>query len=151
MTGVAHLDASASAADKHCQRTRSFRIDISHNPSQRTNRFQCITRMQTTAHNPKHLTLIKNTMITQSMSPHQAVAEAKSKKPALTVDEIHTMQLENERYLRAHPEVTQMTSYFMKRCLLENPRNLAQFASDVFSDPGLKEKVAMSLPAKQPQ
>ncbi|KAI9224660.1 hypothetical protein BC828DRAFT_372928 [Blastocladiella britannica] len=69
----------------------------------------------------------------------------------LSSAEIHALQIGNEKYLRAHPEVSQLTSYFLKRVLLENPKDISSFASKLFSDAALKEKVLLSLSTPIPK
>jgi hypothetical protein len=51
------------------------------------------------------------------------------------------IRVENERYLRSHPEISAMISSFTNKVLLERPEDLREFAADFFSDPNLSESL----------
>ncbi len=51
------------------------------------------------------------------------------------------MRLENEKYLRAHPEVKMLMNHFVRHVLEHEPNDIPTFASGYFSDPGLRQKV----------
>ncbi|KAJ3407852.1 hypothetical protein HDV05_005244 [Chytridiales sp. JEL 0842] len=50
-------------------------------------------------------------------------------------------RIENELYIRAHPEIKHILDYFMRQALTTQPANLTDFAAELFSDPYLEEKV----------
>ncbi|KAI9144073.1 hypothetical protein BKA69DRAFT_1058070 [Paraphysoderma sedebokerense] len=52
-----------------------------------------------------------------------------------------SLSISNERYLRAHPEIKHIMSYFTQRWLLEKPTDIFEFARTVFTDDDLKVKV----------
>jgi hypothetical protein len=56
--------------------------------------------------------------------------------------------VENELYLRQHPEIQSIVSYFLQRTLLEQPRNIEAFAVQILSDPDLKQKVEQAAATK---
>lgn len=51
------------------------------------------------------------------------------------------IRMENEKYLRDHPELTQMINLFMKYVLDEHPENILEFAGKFFDRADLKEFV----------
>ncbi|KAG5458309.1 MAG: hypothetical protein BJ554DRAFT_1488 [Olpidium bornovanus] len=51
------------------------------------------------------------------------------------------LRIDNERYLRSHPEVRDIVTHFMQRVLSEYPEDLHQFANEHFADPDLRDKV----------
>jgi len=51
------------------------------------------------------------------------------------------LRLENERYLRKHPELRQLFKHFMATVLEEKPPNVQEFAARFFTQDGLKEQV----------
>ena len=57
-------------------------------------------------------------------------------------------RLNNESYLRKHPEVSIMLSGFLSSCLSVRPDSVERFASEYFSDPQLYEKVKSRLKNK---
>lgn len=52
------------------------------------------------------------------------------------------LRVENEQYLRSHPEITDIVSYFINQALLEEPTDVKLFASKLLSDENLKNIVA---------
>ena len=44
------------------------------------------------------------------------------------------IRLDNEKYLRDHPELRQMTSVFLARVLEEKPGDVLEFAATFFSE-----------------
>ena len=51
------------------------------------------------------------------------------------------MRLENEKYLRKHPELKQLVSCFMRKLLQDRPSNPVLYAGAFFTKPGLKQEV----------
>ena len=51
------------------------------------------------------------------------------------------MRLENEKYLRAHPELKMMMNRFLRDVLEKEPRDVTSFAAAFFTDPALRRKV----------
>lgn len=51
------------------------------------------------------------------------------------------IRLENEQYLRRHPEVPVLLSQFIREALLKRPRNITEFAAEYFTDLNLQDKV----------
>ncbi|XP_074538726.1 RIIa domain-containing protein 1 [Halichoeres trimaculatus] len=47
-------------------------------------------------------------------------------------------RIDNERYLRSHPEVEVLISNFLRDVLLERPVDIHEFAADYFTDPNLQ-------------
>ncbi|KNE57359.1 hypothetical protein AMAG_03079 [Allomyces macrogynus ATCC 38327] len=83
---------------------------------------------------------------TRPLSPEDT-PEARASLPPLSVK--NDLRIQNEQYLREHPEIKDVTSYFLKRCLLENPRDVTAFAAALFADPALKDKIRLSLPSSK--
>jgi hypothetical protein len=48
---------------------------------------------------------------------------------------------ENEIYLRRHPEIQAIVSYFIKETLLRQPKDIESFAVEVLSHPELQSQV----------
>ena len=59
------------------------------------------------------------------------------------------LRMENERYLRDHPELTEMVNLFMKYVLDEHPQNILEFAGKFFDRADLKEFVQWELGLEQ--
>lgn len=51
------------------------------------------------------------------------------------------LQLANERYLRAHPEVGKLMAAFMEEALVKRPEDILPFACEFFTAPDLKAKL----------
>lgn len=49
-----------------------------------------------------------------------------------------TLRLENETYLRSHPELKYLTQIFMEEALEKQPEDVVLFASQFFNAPDLK-------------
>jgi len=47
------------------------------------------------------------------------------------------INMQNERYLRAHPEIRSLISVFVKQVLEYKPENILSFAGDFFTRPDL--------------
>ncbi|XP_029437725.1 RIIa domain-containing protein 1 [Rhinatrema bivittatum] len=54
-------------------------------------------------------------------------------------------RVENEKYLRSHPEVELLLTGFIREVLLKRPENICEFAADHFTDPDLSEKIQEKL------
>ena len=63
----------------------------------------------------------------------------KSSTSAETLKE--QLQLENETYLKEHPEIRGIMSLFMARVLEEKPKDVQKFTLDFFTAYDLKDKV----------
>ncbi|KAI8828801.1 hypothetical protein BJ741DRAFT_625158 [Chytriomyces cf. hyalinus JEL632] len=62
-------------------------------------------------------------------------------RETLREDEIRT-RIDNERYLRDHPEIKDILNHVMSQVLQHKPENLRDFVADVFSDANLARNVA---------
>ena len=51
------------------------------------------------------------------------------------------LRLENERYIRAHPELRQLFKHFMAVVLEEKPDNVQEFAANFFTQDNLRDVV----------
>ena len=51
------------------------------------------------------------------------------------------MRLENERYLRSHPELKKLVSAYMRALLEAKPDSPEEFAGTFFCDPGLRKMI----------
>nr|XP_033780630.1 RIIa domain-containing protein 1 [Geotrypetes seraphini] len=60
-------------------------------------------------------------------------------------------RIENEKYLRSHPEVELLLTGFIREVLLNRPHNICEFAADHFTDPDLSEKIQEKLIDKEQQ
>ncbi|KAJ3023313.1 RIIa domain-containing protein 1 [Thoreauomyces humboldtii] len=58
----------------------------------------------------------------------------------LNIDRIQ-IRVENELYLREHPEIRQILDFFVNEVLVQQPEDLQEFAAGLFSDPNLRPKV----------
>ena len=54
-----------------------------------------------------------------------------------------SLRLENEKYLRAHPELRLLFATFISEALKAKPSNPQEFAAEFFTQDGLKERVMM--------
>ncbi|EDO45600.1 predicted protein [Nematostella vectensis] len=54
-------------------------------------------------------------------------------------------RIENERYLRDHPEVSCLLTGFLGSILQERPENVREFAAGYFSDKTLPDRVAVQV------
>lgn len=54
------------------------------------------------------------------------------------------LRIENEKYLREHPEIKDIAKYFCTRVLLEDPEDVFKFAQQVLGDRDLKQKIQES-------
>ncbi|KAJ3056003.1 RIIa domain-containing protein 1 [Rhizophlyctis rosea] len=70
--------------------------------------------------------------------PHQLIPTAMQHK--LNADKIET-RIKNERYLRSHPEISHILSYFLSQVLATQPTDIGSFAASFFSDRNLKSNV----------
>ena len=55
------------------------------------------------------------------------------------------LRLENEKYLRAHPELKMLVANFMKVVLEKKPQNVTSFATGYFTSPGLEQRVKNAI------
>ncbi|XP_029359283.1 RIIa domain-containing protein 1 [Echeneis naucrates] len=46
-------------------------------------------------------------------------------------------RIDNERYLRSHPEVDQLIGDFLRNVLVKRPADIREFAADHFTNPNL--------------
>ncbi|XP_067304929.1 uncharacterized protein [Pseudorasbora parva] len=54
-------------------------------------------------------------------------------------------RIDNERYLRSHPDVELLLSDFLRSVFLKRPTDIREFAADHFSDPGLSKKIQAQM------
>ena len=52
-----------------------------------------------------------------------------------------TVKMDDELYLRKHPELSYLLSIFMRKVLIEKPENPIEFAGEFFDWPDLKTMV----------
>ncbi|CAM9715430.1 unnamed protein product [Heterosigma akashiwo] len=55
------------------------------------------------------------------------------------------LRIENEEYLRKHPELKQLISHFMSKVLEERPENVNEFAKNFFGQDGVESEVNAKL------
>jgi len=60
-------------------------------------------------------------------------------------------RLENEKYLRGHPEVECLLAGFLRNVLIERPDNVREFAAGHFTEPSLPSEVERQLDERQQQ
>ncbi|XP_045156364.1 RIIa domain-containing protein 1-like [Mercenaria mercenaria] len=58
-------------------------------------------------------------------------------------------RIENERYLREHPEVECLISGFLQDVLTRRPENIREFAADHFTDEELPTRIERKLEDRQ--
>eukprot|EP00049_Salpingoeca_infusionum_P011583 m.202162 g.202162 ORF g.202162 m.202162 type:complete len:78 (-) comp14976_c0_seq20:2373-2606(-) len=75
------------------------------------------------------------------MATNSSVLSAEQQK-RLDDKKIET-RIENERYLRNHPEIQSMVNDFVKAVLMQRPDSVETFAADYFE--------RMSAPSESPQ
>ncbi|KAJ3032617.1 RIIa domain-containing protein 1 [Rhizophlyctis rosea] len=73
-----------------------------------------------------------------TLQPAPLITPAMQQK--LNADKI-SVRIQNELYLRAHPEIQDILSYFMKQVLTQQPADVGEFAASVISDPELRANV----------
>lgn len=56
---------------------------------------------------------------------------------------------QNEKYLRAHPEVECMLADFLSEVLLKQPENIREFAAGHFTNPNLRNVINEELQKRQ--
>ena len=71
------------------------------------------------------------------MDDNQAPQPIPADKRRLFVD----VQIENERYLRAHPEVHALFSAVTRRILLNRPHDVVEYATTLFASDEVKDLV----------
>ncbi|KNC51140.1 uncharacterized protein AMSG_06491 [Thecamonas trahens ATCC 50062] len=76
------------------------------------------------------------------MAPNGVLTAAQQSK---LDEDLIQVRLENERYLRKHPELHAMLDVFSQRVLRERPSDLSSFAASFFSDPDLQSVVEDSM------
>ncbi|KAJ3162368.1 RIIa domain-containing protein 1 [Geranomyces michiganensis] len=82
-------------------------------------------------------------------SSAQIIDDAMQQK--LNIDKVQ-LRVENEHYLRAHPEIRNILDFFMNEVLVQQPQNLQEFAAGLFSDAKLQAKVEQhAIEARQLQ
>ncbi|KAI5620494.1 RIIa domain-containing protein [Silurus asotus] len=57
-------------------------------------------------------------------------------------------RIENEMYLRTHPELQMLLSDFLRDVFIKRPTDIREFAADHFSDKDLPRKIQMKLEEK---
>lgn len=58
-------------------------------------------------------------------------------------NEKKSIRIENERYLRSHPEIKDIVTHFLQEVLLKHPNYLHQYTTAHFADADLKEKIRL--------
>ncbi|XP_062254338.1 RIIa domain-containing protein 1 [Platichthys flesus] len=54
-------------------------------------------------------------------------------------------RIENEKYLRSHPELEVLVGDFLRDVLLKRPADIRQFAADHFNNPSLCADVSFKM------
>ncbi|KAK2844586.1 hypothetical protein Q5P01_011245 [Channa striata] len=54
-------------------------------------------------------------------------------------------RIDNEKYLKSHPEVDVLIGDFLRDVLLKRPANIYEFAADHFTDPNLHATIASKM------
>eukprot|EP00826_Nyctotherus_ovalis_P007064 TRINITY_DN1173_c0_g1_i3.p2 TRINITY_DN1173_c0_g1~~TRINITY_DN1173_c0_g1_i3.p2 ORF type:complete len:115 (+),score=43.44 TRINITY_DN1173_c0_g1_i3:116-460(+) len=93
-------------------------------------------------YNPHDITGVKGMLEAQSK-------ELDRKKVRACMQRQLELKIENELYIRAHPELKTMISLFLKKVLDEQPKNVLQFAGSFFDRPSLKDVVTEAMQAQQ--
>ncbi|XP_065909802.1 RIIa domain-containing protein 1-like [Dysidea avara] len=75
-------------------------------------------------------------------------AQTKNDERALTKEQQDKLnqqkidiRIENERYLRSHPEISALIGGFVSEVVLQQPKDIREFAAEYFNDPALADKV----------
>jgi hypothetical protein len=55
------------------------------------------------------------------------------------------LRMDNERYLRQHPELSLLVQHFLREVFLKKPNNIREFAAKFFTDPALSEQLEQLL------
>lgn len=61
------------------------------------------------------------------------------------------LRMENERYLRQHPELNLLIQHFLREVFLKKPNDIREFAARFFTNPTLNEQVNQLLKANNRQ
>ncbi|KXJ27218.1 RIIa domain-containing protein 1 [Exaiptasia diaphana] len=56
-----------------------------------------------------------------------------------------TTRIDNEKYLRDHPEVSYLLAGFLGNVFKQRPDNVREFAAKYFSNPSLKDEVSVKV------
>ncbi|XP_076465486.1 RIIa domain-containing protein 1-like [Babylonia areolata] len=75
-------------------------------------------------------------------------ALSKKQQEELNTFKIKT-RMENERYLRDHPEVECILAGFLGETLMKRPEDIREFAAEYFTKPDLPSKVQKQLEDRQ--
>ncbi|XP_060937510.1 RIIa domain-containing protein 1 [Limanda limanda] len=54
-------------------------------------------------------------------------------------------RIENEKYLRSHPEVEVLVAEFLRNVFLKRPADIREFAADHFNNPNLCSNVSFKM------
>ncbi|CAJ1062259.1 RIIa domain-containing protein 1 [Xyrichtys novacula] len=57
-------------------------------------------------------------------------------------------RIDNERYLRSHPEVEILIGNFLRDVLLERPTDIQEFAAEHFTNPNLQVVISSKMDRK---
>ncbi|KAH6583923.1 hypothetical protein BASA60_001183 [Batrachochytrium salamandrivorans] len=52
------------------------------------------------------------------------------------------LQIDNELYIRKHPELKDIIRYVTREVLIKRPENVSELAIELFSDPQLRDHIA---------
>ncbi|XP_006008418.3 RIIa domain-containing protein 1 [Latimeria chalumnae] len=58
-------------------------------------------------------------------------------------------RIENEKYLRSHPELQLLMAEFLREVLFMRPEDIREFAAEHFTDPELPERIQRKLEERQ--
>lgn len=78
------------------------------------------------------------------MEKYDLLALSDDQQVALNDFKIKT-RMENEEYLRSHPEIDILITSFLRELLLRRPGNVREFASAYFTSPDLPPSVKLKL------
>ncbi|KAI8591218.1 hypothetical protein BDZ88DRAFT_505533 [Geranomyces variabilis] len=92
------------------------------------------------SHRRKKLPPAMNTAAATNPRPPSAQIIDDAMQQKLNIDKVQ-LRVENEHYLRAHPEIRHILDFFVNEVLVQQPTNLQEFAAGLFSDVKLQAKV----------
>lgn len=78
------------------------------------------------------------------MEDYDLGALSNDQQAALSTYKIKT-RMDNEEYLRGHPEVEILITSFLRELLLRRPSNVSEFAAAYFNSPDLPSSVKLKI------
>lgn len=74
------------------------------------------------------------------LEPNDQTALTKEQQESLDKHKVE-VRIQNEQYLRQHPEIPVVLGSFVRKVLLERPSDIKVFAASFFTDPNLKNRI----------